>query len=60
MQVGVSLCKESNTFQSLRNVIKDAMFAISHDDAANNCKKSPAELIPYANTLAIQQRLAKV
>jgi hypothetical protein len=36
------------------------MFAINHADAAASCKPSPMELMPYAITLAIQQRLATV
>ena len=37
-----------------------AKLAMSQADAADNCRKSPAELSPYANTLMIQQMLAAV
>ena len=37
-----------------------AIFDIIQDEAANNCNHSPVVLMPYANTLRIQHRLATV
>ena len=44
--------------QSIEKIV--AIFDIIQDDAANNCIQSPVVLMPYANTLSIQHRLAVV
>mgnify|MGYP003321783975 FL=1 len=37
-----------------------AMFDTIQEEAAHSCNQSPVVLIPYANTLRIQHRLATV
>ena len=37
-----------------------AMFEIIQEEAAHSCSQSPVVVIPYANTLTIQHRLATV